>query len=799
MTARELFETIGLVDEDLIAEADAPVRRPWTPRLVLRRALPLAACLCVAAGAVIAWRIAPWQGMTGSSIQSEAAAAPDLAAAEDAPETYQAPADGGTNEETAGAAAPENSAAANKTIGLPAELEERLAAAGGGMGVGVLLAADADELALTDLLDGKTPETLPVYRGTLADLKADPARMEKTLRAILTALGYDPILADTAELCWHAGADAASCDALGAKIVEKSGVRSALDFWGGVCTLEAALPDGGTLTVSNDGTVRWQPDLETQNAESGKLAAADIDRVLAANADLLQVLGGYTVPVLGVASGRSYQDGSLPQSVVSLAPAGETAGEVLFGRDLADLRGFQTDADGKLTGLLRFGSALAEPIGEYEVISREEAEQLLMQGGYLDAAYYGEAPEDGTVAAAQLCYLRGRAQYYVPMWRFVVDMGVAEAPEEVSEEAAGLGLHAYREYYVPAVDLDALADLIAADQAREETSLVWDAITPSEANGGGPSLAISAEELLGDTANPEPTDLPETLPVYRNPLADGGLDESGMRGTLRQVLQAMGRDPDLADDAVLVYNWSQDQIDQADQIAADLQQQFGSASVLEFWGGMAQLELTLDDGSSLTVQNSRKVYLSAAENTSLRAMTSNDLTANASLLQGLGGFDTLRSPVSHSWSDGSALNDGPVLTRSGAPGSMTGLQTGQDSSLAAWTLSAAASATPVAELPIISLAEAENLLQNGGYLGVGYEEKEPAQGTIVDARLGYLSGKALYYVPVWQFTVDMGQPDAQYPAADPDTGETLHAYFTYYVPAIDLDTLADIIAADQAG
>lgn len=443
MTARELFEAIGLVDEDLIADADAPVRRRWTPRLVLRRALPLAACLCVAAGAVIAWRIAPWQGMTGSSIQSEAAAAPDLAAA---------------------------------------------------------------------------PE------------------------------------------------------------------------------------------------------------QSG-------------------------------------------------------AGE-----------------------------------------------------------------------------------------------GGSEAAPEIAE-----------------------SENSTADRTREETSPVLDAITPSEANGGGPSLAISAEELLGDTANPEPMDLPETLPVYRNPLADGGLDESGMRDTLRQVLQAMDRDPDLADDAVLVYNWSQDQIDQADQIAADLQQQFGSASVLEFWGGMAQLELALDDGSSLTVQNSRKVYLSAAENTSLRAMTGNDLTANASLLQGLGGFDTLRSPVSHSWSDGSALNDGPVLTRSGAPGSMTGLQTGQDGSLAAWTLSAATSATPVAELPIISLAEAENLLQNGGYLGVGYEEKEPAQGTIVDARLGYLSGKALYYVPVWQFTVDMGQPDAQYPAADPDTGETLHAYFTYYVPAIDLDTLAGIIAADQAG
>lgn len=448
MTARELFEAIGLVDEDLVADADAPVRRRWTPRLVLRRALPLAACLCLAVGAVMAWRAAPGGGLTAGD-----AATPQLAAAEDAPETYQAPADGGTNEETAGTAAPE-----------------------------------------------------------IADSKNS-----------------------------------------------------------------------------------------------------------------------------------------------------------------------------------------------------------------------------------------------------------------------------------------------AADHAREETSLVWDAITPAQANGGGASLATGAEELLGDTADPAPTDWPETLPVYRDPLADGGLDESAMRDTLRQVLQAMGRDPHLADDAVLVYNWSQDQIDQADQIAADLQQQFGSASALEFWGGMAQLELTLDDGSSLTVRNSRMVYLSAAENASLRAMTGDDLAANASLLQALGGFDTLRSPVSHSWADGSALNDGPVLTRSDAPGNMTGLQVKQNGSLANWTLSAAASATPVAELPILSLGEAEDLLQNGGYLGVGYEEKEPAQGTIVDARLGYLSGNALYYVPVWQFTVDMGQTDAQYPAADPDTGETLHAYFTYCVPAVDLDTLADLIAADQAG
>lgn len=85
-------------------------------------------------------------------------------------------------------------------------------------------------------------------------------------------------------------------------------------------------------------------------------------------------------------------------------------------------------------------------------------------------------------------------------------------------------------------------------------------------------------------------------------------------------------------------------------------------------------------------------------------------------------------------------------------------------------------------------------MQNGGYLGVGYEGGEPSQGSIVDARLGYLSGDALYYVPVWQFTVDFGPAEeASYPAADPDTGAALHAYYTYRVPAVAADALTDLV------
>lgn len=335
----------------------------------------------------------------------------------------------------------------------------------------------------------------------------------------------------------------------------------------------------------------------------------------------------------------------------------------------------------------------------------------------------------------------------------------------------------------------------AAGQDQAKTDSMLGDITPAAGNGSGPSLAVSAAELLGDTPDPDPDAWPETLPVYRNALAGGELDEAGMRDTLRAVLQALGRDPALAEDAALVFNWSQDQIDNAGQIAAALYSDFRAGSMLEFLGGMAQLELTLDDGSVLTVQNSRTVSLGAAGTAALRAMTADDLSANADLLQALGGFDTLRITTIHNWTDGRAQT-ADALTRSGAPGTLTGLLVSQDGRLAAWRLSGAASAEQIAELPVLSPDEAETLLQRGSYLGAGYEGGDPAQGTVADVRLVYLDGAALYYVPVWQFTVDFGTPDPYlYSTADPDTGEALHTYFTYSVPAVSLDALADAVQA----
>lgn len=437
MTSRQLFAAIGLVDEDLILQAAAKPRRPGR---VLRRALPLAACLTLALLGALWWQGTPAPPAAGPAQQSLPAASPD-APATPAPAT------------AAPAPQAETLDAAEKAAGLPAALAEAITPAAGGMGADWLLAADVSELTLPDLLNGQTPAALPVYRGLLADLELNEARMRAILAETLTALGQDPALADGAQLSWQvAGLDAAAPEEMGRKIVEQSGVRAVLDFWGGLCRLEVTLGDGRRLSVLNDGTLECTP------GQEDAFVAADL--VLDANRPLLEALGGYTRLLPGPNYGRSYSDGSLTESPPVLGKAGDSPAQALFGRDLAVLRSCRTDGEAALTGFTLFGSARAESMGEYPVITREEAEALLCAGSYLDAEFIPVGPGEGTVVSAELCYLPGRSQYYVPMWRFLVDMGVAEAPAQVSEEGADPALHAYREYYVPATPLDTLTALV---------------------------------------------------------------------------------------------------------------------------------------------------------------------------------------------------------------------------------------------------------------------------------------------------------------------------------------------------
>lgn len=450
MNRRDLFEAIGQVDADLVEDADAPMVKAGPKRAVLRRLLPLAACLCLAAGAVLAWRAAPWGGTAAGN-----EAAPQLAAAtapeeteEPSPELYAGGAEGAARDEAAPEmeTAPRDSACDSAGTGIPTELAQAITPAAGGDGGGPVLAAGTEELV--GGLPGSTgqPDTMVLYRSTLADGGIDEDGMRQTMACLLEALGLDPALADGAELVYNVSASQVE-DAghIAAGLEQQFGSGSAMAFWAGIARLELDLPGGGSITVRND--------RGASVSLAGRGALQPIAREnLAANSSLLEALGGFSLAGWQGA-GRSWQDGSLLPGQLALYRPGAP------GR----ITGAQVDGTGALASFDLSGAAWAEPAGSFPVIDRPQAEELLYGGAFLNAGSAERSPADGTIADARLCYLDGTARYYTPVWRFVVDFGVPDAGSyPTADPDTGAALHAYGYYYVPAIDLDTLAGAVAA-------------------------------------------------------------------------------------------------------------------------------------------------------------------------------------------------------------------------------------------------------------------------------------------------------------------------------------------------
>ena len=86
--------------------------------------------------------------------------------------------------------------------------------------------------------------------------------------------------------------------------------------------------------------------------------------------------------------------------------------------------------------------ACARLLGDYPIITAEEARALLLNGNYLTSAPY-EMPGEDYVASVELTYRNGETdKYFLPYYRFFV---------ELPEEAEDSGLKTYGVYYVPAV------------------------------------------------------------------------------------------------------------------------------------------------------------------------------------------------------------------------------------------------------------------------------------------------------------------------------------------------------------
>lgn len=439
MNAWELFEAIGAMDDDLVLEADklpARPRRNWRP--LLWRGVPLAACLCLAVGAVL-WQGPRSQGALDTALPEAAAAAPEesrqgvLRSEAAVDENAQAKTYDGAPSLYNG---PEASVSA-----LPVLLTDLL-----DKGAGAYFLDTAPKPAdRTRLLDWKLPDTVPVFRSMAAGRTIDLSGMYGRMRSMLQALGLDTALADDAV---YTGLTQAKAEAQADTLANNGGSEGAeLALWAdaGSLALEVApceaWPEGLTLTADNTGTVTAQ--VPGAEADGTRLTSAEaLAAVQAAWPDVVALAGEDT-------SSLSYTgtDGAWHVRFYSSSNA---AGGIENG----DLDGVElaVDASGQLCRAVWHNADLTQVAGEYAPLTRAQAEDLLRQDLFLTDG--GSLDGDGVLenlADVRLYYPESRAcAWYLPYWCFTADEGA-------SEEDPGRNL--YCEYLVPAVSVDDLTAL----------------------------------------------------------------------------------------------------------------------------------------------------------------------------------------------------------------------------------------------------------------------------------------------------------------------------------------------------
>ena len=107
--------------------------------------------------------------------------------------------------------------------------------------------------------------------------------------------------------------------------------------------------------------------------------------------------------------------------------------------------------EGKLM-LIRINDKLScgEKIGDYPIISPEEATDMLLEGGYITTVPY-EMPGKKYIAKCELVYRSGISEnIWMPYYRFLVEL-----PEMAQEN----GLKNFGAYYVPAVEVKYITGL----------------------------------------------------------------------------------------------------------------------------------------------------------------------------------------------------------------------------------------------------------------------------------------------------------------------------------------------------
>lgn len=313
----------------------------------------------------------------------------------------------------------------------------------GGMGFEGYLAYDISELENGNPWDGQTvPERLPVYENLAYDLTDEPHFYDdKALQNGLQALMNNGVISRT--------------DDFEAEMLPTS--------YGELLYALTAYGDNYTATARRDGCIEIFFKEGVALPEGYVFASEGIDRQQAQDSldYLLQTyaerLGVYhAAPALRV--DRNIYGAMGYDYVVYAHYPDDTAG-VVQGYAFTRAQFYPTE-DGRLSGMrVWFRHAAATSLGDYPLISPEQAEGLLFAGHYATSVPYAIGA-DCDVSRVELVYRTETTEaIWLPYYRFYIDLtDVAELAPETTD-----GLRVYGAYYVPAVEPEYIENMPTYD------------------------------------------------------------------------------------------------------------------------------------------------------------------------------------------------------------------------------------------------------------------------------------------------------------------------------------------------
>ena len=322
----------------------------------------------------------------------------------------------------------------------------------GSMGFEGYMAFNFGELSGAATLDGAEKlKTLPVYRNTLTYdnygrvSDADPTAMREWLLEVAGRLGMDTeslTVTDNAP-------DAAEREAILAKFAKVGSTPPEGYFDATAVILEDAQYK---VEVSTDMTATIcfkQPVTLPEGYEFGHHVPYDsMLRVAEYFCQTYAALIGMDDPQINL-TGGDYDIYRRQGYQIEFYEGKGSLTEQLVSRYLQTVL-FYPDDEGRLRLARIYRTDLSEKVGDYPIISAEEAKALLLNGNYITTVPE-VMPGEVYIAGVELGYRAGaRDAYAMPYYRFYVELPGMEQED---------GLKTYGAYYVPAVEGRYLTDM----------------------------------------------------------------------------------------------------------------------------------------------------------------------------------------------------------------------------------------------------------------------------------------------------------------------------------------------------